>query len=505
MKKTYLQAGSLLVILLNLAACNGGTTSATPVQNIVQSESSHLTADSRPGALRVTSGDDGDIKWKDKLWERPFVLQYPLGAPVNDSLSGFIGTFPHGGSVYSEDRGSENSNKFDLKKDNFSDSLNSGETILTVKPCYEYHPGNEILVPADVATLRVLLTSDNRVFLASPTTEDTLEWKLLGRTHAQNDSTTTKLNDIACYAEPDENSPSGDNVKQIVVSVVGQKTDAENGTDAYAEMGFAVSNGDAGDASWKALAGFSEKGKSTGLNAVTVGNATDVAGSIEPVFAAAGDNGVIMRVDASTQGTARYEMNEENPEENTNLNYNAIGYIPSTRRFLIGGDFYLTVVNMSGAIHVKNNVKLKDTLPGSLDKIPNLKYSEQVGHVGVTSIACTFEYCVVAIKSFTEDYKGSDDKNQVQSATELFHITQADDLPNPQKIKTYDSIKIGDSFFPGELNPQLYADGLTEGNGRIFLLTSTASDVSKIYQLAPDSETDFKGFVDHMPSQSRNH
>lgn len=507
MKKTCLQTGSLLVILLNLAGCNGGATSSGSPQNVAQNESLHLVKNSKQQALRVTTENDG-IKWKDKIWDTPFMLQSIAGTGEDDSLYGFISSFPHGGRVYSEDMDSENSNKIDLQKNSFSPTLNSDEKILTVKPCYENFPGKEILTPAGIAALRVLLTSENRVFLASPVSDGNFEWKLLGRTHAQNDVTNIKLNDVACYVAPGEET---NNTKRILVAAVGQKTDADN-VNAYVEMGSTLSDENTTEvqnASWKVLKNFSEKGKPTGLNAVTIGNATDTTGSIEPVFAAAGNNGVIMRVDASTTGTARYQLNGDEPEANTNLNYNAIGYIPSTRRFLIGGDFYLTLVNMSGTIHVNDNIMVQKLLDSKSDyNIPDLPYSEKVGHVGVTSVACIFEDCAVAIKSFTHAYNGNKD-NEVRATTVLFHITGSNNIPAPRHVKTYDSIQIDDDFFPGEFNPQLYGDLVgalpsSPQDAKIYLLTST-NNKSQIYRFDPNDASDFRIFITSMPNFGRSH
>lgn len=500
MKNKHLYISSLILVLFGLAGCNSGSGMSSSVTNqTTQQKASNQ-------ALK----DSGDIEWKDKLWDRSFIVQSLAVIDPDTSLphEGMLLSFPHGKTMYSQYQDNPSQDKMDLSlgNDTFKPKLSSDERIVAVKPCYSYMQGYEEFYPEKYNWVNVSLTNQNRVFINWSRNDDGIhDWEIVGRTKAQNGSD-VKLNDIACYIEPNDEIDPDDRNQHAILAAVGGKQNAKD-ISAYAELGYVDLSGEMKDASWRELPGHSDdnhpdgKKLSMALNAVAIGNVADSgSGSIEPVFAAVGDNGIIFKQPATEKSTSTYYavQDREIDEENTNLNYNAIAYIPTNHKFLVGGDFYLGLVNMSSGIRSSSSLINVPVLLGSSDHhVPNLlKYSEKIGHVGVTSLACVASYCAAAVKSYTDK-----DYTEVRTSSFMFKMNSDSKIPDAQRSKDYDAIKVGSDFVPGELNPQIYGDPW--GNN-FYLLTSISSSKSMIYKAAYGDSSGFKSFVNSMPNLSRN-
>lgn len=511
MKNKSLRIGFLALALIGLAGCNGGhnATASSSVQTMQQSEGSSHAANSHKTPAQTVKDSADDIAWKNKVWDRAFIVQSLAVIDPETSLSkeGMVLSFPHGKTMYSQYQEGVNpdSMTLSLRNDSYEPKLSSDEKIVSVKPCYSYMQGYEEFYPEKYDWVNVSLTNKNRVFMNWSRNDDGIyAWEMVGRTHAQNGSD-VKLNDIACYIEPNRETEPDDGDQHAILAAVGGKTNDKD-ISAYAELGYVDLSGEVKDASWKILPDHSDDGHPDGeklsmaLNAVAIGNVADPgSGSIEPVFAAAGDNGIIFKRVATVENVSTYYIVQDRviDEENTNLNYNAISYIPTNHKFLVGGDFYLGLVNMSSGIRSSNDLINVPVLLGSSSHyVPNLlNYSEKIGHVGVTSIACVASYCAAVVKSYADK-----DYTEIHTSSFMFKMNDGASIPNAERSKEYDDIKVGSDFVPGELNPQIYGDPW--GNS-FYLLTSTGSK-SEIYKYTYGDGSNFKLFVNSMPNLSRS-
>lgn len=500
MKNKHLYISSLILVLFGLAGCNSGSGMSSSVTN--------QTTQQKASNQALKNSDN--INWKDRVWDRSFIAQNLAVLDPDTSIykDGVIFSFPHGKIMYSQYQEEVNSDSMtlSLRNDTFEPKLSSDEKIVAVKPCYSYMQGFEEFYPEKYNWVNVSLTNQNRVFINWSRNDDGIyAWEIVGRVHAQDDSD-VKLNDIACYIEPNNEIDPDNGNQHAILAAVGGKTNNKD-ISAYAELGYVDLGGEMKDASWKELPSHSDDNHpdgeklSMGLNAVTIGNVADPgSGSINPVFAAVGDNGIIFKRTATEKNTSTlYAVQDrEIDEENTNLNYNAIAYIPTNHKFLVGGDFYLGLVNMSSKISSSEKLINVPVLLGSSDHhVPNLlKYSEKIGHVGVTSLACVASYCAAVLKSYTDK-----DYTEIRASSFMFKMNDSASIPDAQRSKDYDAIEVGSDFVPGELNPQIYGDPW--GNN-FYLLTSISSSKSMIYKAAYGDSSGFKSFVSSMPNLSRN-